>query len=200
MWIATDSESIYPILIEIETPQKQWFYGSRAEIHSDFTHAQGQLAEWRAWFKRGSNRSAFLEYYGLSTLLWGGQRSLKPRFVLIHGRRSNYEGDQLRLYKRAELRREDERLMSFDRLTPSRDAAFYACVKKDQHGYLALCVPPTFAMHSVDDRYSPIRGWNEAVDDCRDMALARREYLKQEIGKITMQEQERLRFQQARLR
>jgi hypothetical protein len=27
MWIATDSESLYPILIEIETPHKQWFYG-----------------------------------------------------------------------------------------------------------------------------------------------------------------------------
>ncbi len=43
MWIATDSGSIYPILIEIETPQKPWFYGERAEIHSDLTHAQGQL-------------------------------------------------------------------------------------------------------------------------------------------------------------
>lgn len=33
MWLATDSESLYPVLIEIETPHKQWFYGDRAEIH-----------------------------------------------------------------------------------------------------------------------------------------------------------------------
>ena len=52
MWMATDSGSLYPVLIEIETPHKPWFYGDRAEIHSDFTHAHGQLAEWRAWFGR----------------------------------------------------------------------------------------------------------------------------------------------------
>lgn len=28
MWIATDSVALYPILIEIETPQKKWFYVS----------------------------------------------------------------------------------------------------------------------------------------------------------------------------
>jgi hypothetical protein len=27
MWLATDSDSLYPVLIEIETPHKQWFYG-----------------------------------------------------------------------------------------------------------------------------------------------------------------------------
>ena len=41
MWVACDSGSVYPILIELETPHKQWFYGERVEIHSDFTHAQG---------------------------------------------------------------------------------------------------------------------------------------------------------------
>jgi Shedu protein SduA, C-terminal len=69
MWIATDSESLYPILIEIETPHKQWFYGNRAEVHSDLAHAQGQLAEWRAWFNRGHNRTLFLDAYQIPSLL-----------------------------------------------------------------------------------------------------------------------------------
>ncbi len=101
MWIAMDSERLYPILIEIETPFKEWFYGSRAEIHSNFTHAQGQLAEWRAWFDRGHNRSAFIDYYGVPTDV--ARLKLDPRFVLIYGRRSNYEGDRRRQAKRAEL-------------------------------------------------------------------------------------------------
>lgn len=42
---------------------KQRFYGGRAEILSAFTHAQGQLAEWWAWFNRGHNRRAFLDEY-----------------------------------------------------------------------------------------------------------------------------------------
>jgi len=86
MWLATDSSSLYPILIEIETPHRSWFYGERAEIHSDFTHAYGQLAEWRAWFGKGHNRTAFLEYYELPPML--ARRQLAPRYVLVHGRRT----------------------------------------------------------------------------------------------------------------
>jgi Shedu protein SduA, C-terminal len=133
MWIATDSGSVYPILIEIETPHKPWFYGERAEIHSDFTHAQGQLAEWRAWFNRGHNRSAFFDYYEVPSMI--AQRSLEPRYVLIYGRRANFNGDRRRLEKRAELARDDERLMSFDRLTPAKMSRMYSCVRKTQQGY-----------------------------------------------------------------
>jgi len=118
MWPATDSESLYPVLIEIETPHKQWFYGDRAEIHSDLTHAQGQLAEWRTWFSRGSNQTPFLDTYEIPLDL--RRRRLSLRLVLIHGRRSNYENSQLRQMKRAEVAREDERLVSFDRLTPAK--------------------------------------------------------------------------------
>ena len=89
MWLATDSSSLYPVLIEIETPHKAWFYGDRAEIHSDLTHAHGQLAEWRAWFGRGHNRTAFLDYYDIPPDL--ARRQLSPRYVLVHGRRGNFE-------------------------------------------------------------------------------------------------------------
>ena len=88
MWLAGDSGSFYPILIEIETPHKQWFYGDRAEIHSDFTHAQGQLAEWRAWFNQGHNRTLFMDMYRVPRDL--RECRFSPRFVLIHGRRANY--------------------------------------------------------------------------------------------------------------
>ena len=100
MWIATDSVGLYPILVEIETPHKKWFYGDHAEIHSDLTHAQGQLAEWRAWFDRGQTH-AFLDDYDIPREL--RKRRFSPRFVLIHGRRADYEGSERRLQKRAEL-------------------------------------------------------------------------------------------------
>jgi hypothetical protein len=176
MWIATDSGSCYPILIEIETPHKRWFYGRRAEIHSDLTHAQGQLAEWRAWFRNGHNRDAFLDYYDVSQDL--RHLTMTPRFVLIHGRRSDYQHDPARQAKRAELAREDERLMSFDRLSPDRNAISFACVKKSEHGYRAQSVPPTFAIFSASDDHLLISGWDEALDNCPDMTAARREYLR----------------------
>jgi NADPH2:quinone reductase len=34
-------------------PHKPWFYSDRAEVQSSVTHAQGQVAEWRAWLNRG---------------------------------------------------------------------------------------------------------------------------------------------------
>ncbi len=176
MWIATDSAALSPVLIEIETPHKRWFYGKRAEIHSDLTHAQGQLAEWRAWFRPGHNRDAFLDYYDIPQDL--RHLTLMPRFVLIHGRRAGYRDDPGRQAKRAELAREDERLMSFDRLSPDHDAVSFPCVKKSERGYRAQCVPPTFALFSASDDHRLVSGWDEALDDCPDMTTARREFLR----------------------
>ena len=179
MWIATDSVNLYPILIEIETPQKKWFYGDRAEIHSDFTHAQGQLAEWRAWFNRGQNRTAFLDDYDIPREL--RKRKFSPRFVLVHGRRTDYEGSERRLQKRAELQREDERLMSFDRLSPANYGGLYSCVRKVQDGYQVVAVPPCLRLLLKAEDYKCSNGWDRALDSCHDMAPARRDYLKEQI-------------------
>ena len=179
MWIATDSAETYPILIEIESPHKQWFYGKRAEIHSDFAHAQGQLAEWRAWFNRGHNRSAFIEYYELPRYLV--RRKLSPRYVLICGRRENYGSSRRRMEKRAELARQDERLMSFDRLAPAKGPVAHSCVRKAQDGYLVLSVPPALTIINDGEDYALATGWQEALDSCLDMPGVRREYLKKEL-------------------
>jgi hypothetical protein len=179
MWIATDSVALYPILIEIETPHKKWFHERRAEIHSDLTHAQGQLAEWRAWFNRGPNRTAFLDYYEIPREL--RKRKLSPRFVLIHGRRADYENSESRLQKRAELPREHERLMSFDRLAPANYGELYSCVRKTQDGYQVVAVPPCLGLLQGTEDYRLSSGWEHALDSCHDMAPGRREHLKEQI-------------------
>ena len=183
MWLATDSGSLYPILIEIETPKKAWFYGDRAEIHSDFTHAYGQLAEWRAGFGRGYNRTAFLEYYDIPPEL--ARRTLAPRYVLIHGRRENFESIPRRREKRTELARHDERLMSFDRLTPAKDGVLYSTVRKGQDGYRVISVPPSLTLFNTGEDYQLISGWTSALDDCHDMATGRRDYLKEQLNLLT---------------
>lgn len=50
------------------------------------------------------------------------RRKLAPRYVLVHGRRDNFESVPRRREKRAELGRPDERLISFDRLTPAKNS------------------------------------------------------------------------------
>ena len=46
-------------------------------MQSDLTHAQGQLAKWRAWLSRGSNQTTFLDAYEIPLDL---RRRLSPRF------------------------------------------------------------------------------------------------------------------------
>jgi hypothetical protein len=183
MWVATDSGSLYPVLVEIETPHKAWFYGDRAEIHSDFTHAYGQLAEWRAWFGHGHNRTAFLEYYDLPPMV--ARLQLAPRYVLIHSRRENYEHSQRRRSKRAELGRPDERLMSFDRLTPAKNGVLYSTMRKREDGYQVISVPPSLTLFNNGSHYKVASGWAEALDNCPDMAAGRRDYLKEQLSLLT---------------
>lgn len=183
MWLATDSSSLYPVLIEIETPHKAWFYGDRAEIHSDLTHALGQLAEWRAWFGRGHNRTAFLEYYEIPPEM--ARRQLAPRYVLVHGRRDSFESVPRRREKRAELARPDERLMSFDRLAPAKNSVLYSSVRKGQDGYRVVSVPPSLTLFNTGEVYQLISGWPGALDRCPDMAAGRRNYLKGQLDLLT---------------
>jgi Domain of unknown function (DUF4263) len=183
MWIAAHSTEVFPILIEIETPHKQWFYSDRAEIHSDLAHAQGQLAEWRAWFEEGFNRDMFITEYGLRSFI--EDRKLSPRFVLIHGRRENYTGSRLRRQKQAQLAREHERIMSFDRLTPSKNSVLYSCVRRQPDGYQVIAVPPSLTILNSGEEYQPVTRWREALDDCPDMAVSRREYLKEQFALLT---------------
>ncbi|MFC4138303.1 MULTISPECIES: Shedu anti-phage system protein SduA domain-containing protein [unclassified Microbacterium] len=125
MWVTRSSALITPILIEIEKPGKRWFNkDGRPSAH--FTAAHDQLNEWRAWFKEGNNASAFRERF----LFLGDKytsRPLEPHFVLIFGRRSEFEvGGGYRdpdalLLKRDTQRGEHEQFMTFDSLTPRHD-------------------------------------------------------------------------------
>ena len=182
MWIAMDSGSLYPILIEIETPHKKWFRGKRAEVHSDLTHAQSQLAEWRAWFNKGHNRTAFLDYYEVPQSM--ARLQMRPRYVLVHGRRSDFENDLSRTEKRAELARDGETLMSFDRLSPVMQARMYASVVKQKNGYLAKRVPAAWALQNHGEPYAPVSGWLEALAASPDMAAARRDFIGSELKKL----------------
>ena len=90
MWIATDSSDLYPILIEIETPHKRWFYGDRADPQRLHACPGATRAEWQAQFSNGNNRSAFLDYYEIPHPLL--RRRLTPRYVLIYARADDWQG------------------------------------------------------------------------------------------------------------
>jgi hypothetical protein len=56
-----------------------------------------------------------------------------------------------------------------------------ACIRKTQGGYRITAVPPCLTIFNSDEEYQPVDGWDRALDECPDMALSRREYLKEQL-------------------
>lgn len=176
MWLATSSLHFEPVLIEIETPDKKWF-NSSGDPSNNFVQAHNQLAQWKAWFDHPENQMVFYENYQVPLLL--RQRKMKPSFVLVYGRRKEYENNNGLNRIRAELATDNEYLMSYDRLTPSSDVQYLFTVKKDSNGYRAIAYPPTYVLcPNLADRYSIVNNKEEAIDDCEWMSAERKEFIK----------------------
>jgi hypothetical protein len=175
MWIACASFTLYPVLVEIETPAKRWLTKS-GDQHSDLTHAQNQLAHWKAWFGKPQNQAVFMEYFQIPQRL--RELHFEPQYVLIHGSRSEFqERPQMRAVA-ARFQREDERLMTFSGLTPSRDAGYFLCVRKTADSYEAVCIPPTIQLFpgaAMDWQY--IHGKEDAARKSAWLTQKRRDFL-----------------------
>lgn len=183
MWISTDSESVYPILVEIETPDKKWWRENGEVSHSDFTQAQGQLAEWRAWFSQPLNQQLFLDMYDIPGML--RRRRLQPRFVLVIGRRSESNRDEARQKKRGFLARDDERIMTFDRIEAKSKASRFPCVTHSDLGYAIKRVPPTFdASYINGDVCAGFMGWENGVNASPYISKDRAKLILREINEI----------------
>lgn len=180
MWIAADSGSIYPTLVEIEAPHKRWFTQG-GNPHSDLTQAQGQLASWKAWFNIPVNQQLFLEYYKIPSGLVFSRR-LHPLFILVYGRREEFK-DAPRLNSlRANLERQDETLMSYDRLEPEEKAKNMMCVRLVESTtglrYQALRIPPTYTLGPLEAEYRAlVSEKEEAVNTNSLISPERREFL-----------------------
>lgn len=175
-WIATDSECINPVLIEIETPDKKWFRHDkdrRGDEHGDLVHARGQLARWKAWFAKPDNRMVFRREYRLGKSLFE-HRELVPQYVLVHGSRREFSDHPDLNGLRRPLQNHDTFMMTFDRLAPSRDAMSFGCVQITERGYEAVAVPPTF---DVEMYHLDVAGFDRVIEACEDITEARRRYL-----------------------
>src|SRR3972149_3871929 len=89
LMIGRDSESVYAIMIEIESPCKKWFT-KRGHPTSDLTLAINQLKDWQVWFKDPLNAEQFKRDYRISDELLRF-RSFEQRYLLIYGRRKEVE-------------------------------------------------------------------------------------------------------------
>lgn len=125
LWVTRSSSLITPILIEIEKPSKRWFTKAGRPTQ-EFTAAHDQLNDWRAWFDLDGNAATFREKFLIAGDRYS-DRPLKPQYVLIYGRESEFthggghaNPEELR-HKRNGLRAEDETIITFDALRPRYD-------------------------------------------------------------------------------
>jgi hypothetical protein len=138
MWIATCSDEINPILLEIEDPKKKWFTKNGQQT-AQFTQAYNQLNEWRTWFANPTNINNFIETYKMNSTRAYGKR-IVPHYLLVYSRRSEVEGKKT---ERSVSKKTDETIMTYDRLSPSFEQSNYLCIKIKKHNFVSVTFPPT---------------------------------------------------------
>ncbi|WP_433501479.1 Shedu anti-phage system protein SduA domain-containing protein [Sphaerimonospora sp. CA-214678] len=179
MWIATDSAYLMPICIEIERPDKKWFRDDGNVQHSDLTSARSQVAAWRSWFMDPHNAAQFVHMYRVPRVM--AERLLRPHFIVIHGRRSEFDSNprvrRLRAGLTANL--SDEVLMTFDALGPDSNALRYGTVELTRDGVLrAVAAPATFDFPVVNPEFiSNVDGWDMAIRASLDISGVRKREL-----------------------
>lgn len=109
------------VFVEIEKPSSRIFLKGNNDFHSDFVRARSQITQWRAWLDVSSNASSLLENtlapIFLPEVMRANKRNMK--FVLVIGRRSEYQGSELRRRLVAAEEQKDFKILSFDSLVES---------------------------------------------------------------------------------
>ena len=173
MWLAIDSSTISPVLVEIEVPAKRWFRQD-GKPHHELTAAQDQLAEWKVWFSEPANQAVFRDYYRIPDTLWR-RNAFEPVYVLVHGSRDEFRNDDALNKKRRRLARDHEYLITFDHLTPEKDADGMLCVEANQAGvFNAVIWPARARLAGIHDEWRKIQGIPDAIASSKHITDERR--------------------------
>lgn len=120
-YFSKSSDDWHAVLVELEKPQSRFFRHATNVLHQDFQSAIQQINSWRAWLANANNAESFLR----STLIHSPPHmAINPtafKYVLVMGRRSEYEQNpQRRAIVRAQ-EREDFKIVTYDSLAENID-------------------------------------------------------------------------------
>lgn len=182
MWLTANSDTWFPVLIEIEKPSKRLFRKD-AVPSAEFTQARNQLDQWRAWFSEPENQIKFRTDYGVPQT-WIAGKAMRLRVIMIYGRRSEFEQDgRLSKHRSSLLTGGDAQLMSFDRIFPDpllRDALTVRAIGPGR--YRALSTPPTLTLGPASvERLLVIEGLKSAIDSSDGWQDERRRFVKDRL-------------------
>lgn len=123
------------VFIEIEKPTSRFFKNSSQEFHSDFVHALQQINAWRAWLSIDANKQGLTNQ--LNTIRVPATMQRNPthcKFILVFGRRAEYQDSELRRSRIHAEEREDFKIITFDSLAEGLEAKseLYVGVRRNE--------------------------------------------------------------------
>lgn len=137
LYLSKSSDNWNVVLIEIEKPSSKYFIKNTDKFHKDFTDAIQQMNDWRAWIDTPANLESLKQNSLSSVLVPPAMRHnpLNVKYLLVHGRKSEYEDNQLRKSKIRSLERDDFKIISYDNLAVNikRHEQLYVAKKTNSH-------------------------------------------------------------------
>lgn len=180
LWLATATDCIYPIFVEIETPAKRWFTAS-GQATSEWTQAHDQILNWKRWLKNPSKMQAWIQSLRLPSQ-FSHDYELHPQFVLIYGSAKEFEERPELRSKRKAMESENTVLITFDNLVPDANADDFMSLRRRGQRVVAITVPPTFRPGpNLGLDILDVEGRVEAVRRESRMTQSRREFLAKRI-------------------
>ncbi|ENW49177.1 DUF4263 domain-containing protein [Acinetobacter baumannii] len=136
LYLSKSSDNWNVVLVEIEKPSSKYFRNSSTTFHADFNAALQQINSWRAWLSDEANR-----LHLKNNILQGfipAHMSRNPfnfKYVLVHGRRSEFENNSLKTSLIRGQERDDFSIISYDSLAENLERKYklYIAVKKNSH-------------------------------------------------------------------
>ena len=119
-YFSKSSDDWNAVFIELEKPSSRFFRRGSSRFHSDFTQALEQINQWKAWFRSDQNKGTFLSM--VSAIHVPAHMASNPTFnkyVLVFGRRSEYEGNKERRQLIGAQETDDFKIITFDSLAES---------------------------------------------------------------------------------
>ena len=115
VFLSKSSISWNYVMIEIEKPSSKFFKDGALSLHNDFRSGIDQIKTWQAWFSNPNNKVHFEEQ--LSFLKKPVRDApVEIKYVLVTGRRSEYEGRREKIDLIKSYESPDFKIMSFDSL------------------------------------------------------------------------------------
>jgi hypothetical protein len=137
-YLSKSSGDWHCVLIELEKPQSKYFKDGSADFHSDFLQGLAQIYRWQAWFKSQSNLDGFIN--GTIGFFRTPIRSAPChiKYVLVHGRRSEFENNEQRRNLIAARESDDFHILSYDSLLESLHTKYPLYVGSRHNEYIEI--------------------------------------------------------------